>query len=58
MFETTYICTFSKMKHIQSNERNRPTNETLEHILRVSTIEVEVDFAELSSVIKHPQLSH
>jgi hypothetical protein len=42
MFGTTYICecTFSNLKHIKSKERNRLTDETLGHLLRVSTIEI------------------
>ncbi|KAF0771046.1 Uncharacterized protein FWK35_00009294 [Aphis craccivora] len=47
---TTFLCqcTFSNLKHIKSKERNRLTDETLGHILRVSTTEIQVDFTELS----------
>lgn len=51
-------CTFSNMKHIKSKESSRLTDYTLGHLLGDSTIEVEVDFAELSSVFTHPQISH
>ncbi|KAL4125892.1 hypothetical protein QTP88_010129 [Uroleucon formosanum] len=60
MFGTTYICecTFSNLKHIKSKERNRLTDETLGHLLRVSTTEIEVDFTKLSIEKPHPQVSH
>ncbi|XP_060878224.1 general transcription factor II-I repeat domain-containing protein 2-like [Metopolophium dirhodum] len=60
MFGTTYICecTFSNMKHIKSKERYRLTDETLGHLLRVSTTEIEVDFTKLSIEKPHPQVSH
>uniref|UniRef100_A0A2H8TM48 SCAN domain-containing protein 3 n=2 Tax=Melanaphis sacchari TaxID=742174 RepID=A0A2H8TM48_9HEMI len=60
MFGTTYICecTFSNMKHIKSKHRNRLTDETLSHLLRVSSSEIEVDFAALSLEATHPQNSH
>jgi len=60
MFGTTYICEciFSNMKHIKSKQRNRLTNETLSHLLRVFTSETEVDFAALLLAITHPQKSH
>jgi len=49
MFGITYICecTFSNMKHIKLKHRNRLTDETLSHLLRVSSSEIEVDFAAL-----------
>ena len=60
MFGTTYICecTFSNLKHIKSKERNRLTDETLGHLLRVSTTDIEVDFTKLSIENPHPQVSH
>ncbi|KAL4104943.1 hypothetical protein QTP88_020219 [Uroleucon formosanum] len=60
MFGTTYICecTFSNLKHIKSKERNRLRDETLGHLLRVSTTEIEVDFTKLSIEKPHPQVSH
>jgi len=53
IFGTTYICecTFSYIKHIKSKQRNRLTNyETLGHLLRVSTYEIEVDFVASSEL--------
>ena len=60
MFGTTYICecTFSNMKHIKSKQRNRLNDETLSHLLRVSSSEIDVDFAALSLAATHPQNSH
>jgi len=60
MFETTYIreCTFLNMKHIKSKYRNRLTNETLSHLLRVSSSKIEVDFDTMSLEAVHAQNSH
>jgi hypothetical protein len=57
MFGTTYIreFTFSNTKHIKSKQRNRLiTEKTFGYLLRVSTSEIKVDFAALSSAITHP----
>ena len=45
MFGSTYICesTFSVMKRLKSNARNRLADETLDSRLRLATTEVDVD---------------
>ena len=45
MFGSTYICesTFSVMKRLKSNARNRLADETLDARLRLATTEVDVD---------------
>lgn len=65
MFRTTYfyvfmfLCTFilfynMDQKHINSKERNHLTDETLSHLLYVSTSEMKVDFATLLFVATDP----
>ncbi|KAL4089745.1 hypothetical protein QTP88_024717 [Uroleucon formosanum] len=58
MFGTTYICEckFSNLKYIKSKERNRLRDETLGHLLRVSTTEIKVDFPKLYIEKPHPQI--
>ena len=49
MFGSTYICesTFSVMKRLKSNARNRLADETLDARLRLATTEVDVDVERL-----------
>ena len=49
MFGSTYICesTFSVMKRLKSNARNRLADETLDARLRLATTEVDVDIERL-----------
>jgi len=46
------------MKHIKSKYINRITNETLSHLLRVSSSKIEVDFDTMSLEAVHAQNSH
>lgn len=45
MFGSTYICesSFSKMKHIKSKERNRLSDDTLLHVIRIGCTKVNID---------------
>ena len=49
MFGSTYICesTFSVMKRLKSNARNRLADEILDARLRLATTEVDVDIERL-----------
>lgn len=54
LFGVTYNCEwFSNMK--QTKQINRLTDEILNHLLRVSTLEIELHFAALSLGVTHPQ---
>lgn len=61
MFGSSYICaesTFSSMKHIKNTLRNRLTDSSLSHLLRLSNIEIDVDIDALVSAAEAPQTSH
>lgn len=46
------------MKHIKSKQINRLTDELLSQLLRVSTSEIDVDFAAVSLAVTNAQISH
>jgi hypothetical protein len=60
MFGSTYICesTFSTMKHVKSKERNRLSDDNLNHLLRLSTSEIDIDIDMLVKNKDSLQLSH
>ncbi|XP_062415327.1 general transcription factor II-I repeat domain-containing protein 2A-like [Pungitius pungitius] len=60
MFGSTYICesSFSTMKHIKSKERNRLTDDTLFHLMRIGTTNIDIDIQSIVSQQAKPQLSH
>lgn len=60
IFGSTYLCetTFSSMKLIKSKTRNRMTDSTLSHTLRIATSKMEVDFKSLVESCDKPQSSH
>lgn len=54
-FGTNYICkctSFSNVRRIESKEKNRFTDATLSHPLRVSTSEINIYF------VADPRISH
>ncbi|KAL2089187.1 hypothetical protein ACEWY4_016086 [Coilia grayii] len=60
MFGSTYICesSFSTMKHIKSKERNRLTDETLFHLLRIGCTKIGIDIQSIVHQQAKPQVSH
>uniref|UniRef100_A0A3B1JTT5 SPIN-DOC-like zinc-finger domain-containing protein n=1 Tax=Astyanax mexicanus TaxID=7994 RepID=A0A3B1JTT5_ASTMX len=60
MFGSTYIyeSSFSTMKHIKSKERNRLTDDTLFHLMRIGTTKINIDIQSMVSQQAKPQLSH
>lgn len=60
MFGSTYICesSFSTMKHIKSKERNRLTDETLFHLMRIGCTKIDIDIQAIVSQQAKPQQSH
>ena len=60
MFGSTYRCeaTFSIMNNIKTNMRNRLTDESLRHVLRLAVTQIDIDIQSLVKEAEHPQLSH
>lgn len=60
MFGSTYLCesVFSALKFIKNQNRNRLTESSLLHLLRLSTTELEVDIRSLVNAADRPQFSH
>lgn len=60
MFGSTYICesVFSSMKHIKNNIRNRLSDTSLQHLIRLSTTATGVNFHSLVEQAQNPQHSH
>uniref|UniRef100_A0A3Q3Q094 HAT C-terminal dimerisation domain-containing protein n=1 Tax=Monopterus albus TaxID=43700 RepID=A0A3Q3Q094_MONAL len=60
MFGSTYICesSFSTMKHIKSKERNRLTDDTLFHLMRIGCTESDIDIQSIVHQQAKPQVSH
>ena len=57
MFGGTYICesTFSTMKHVKSKERNRLSDDNLNHLLRLTTSEIYINIEKL---VKNKESHH
>ncbi|XP_050515720.1 general transcription factor II-I repeat domain-containing protein 2-like [Diabrotica virgifera virgifera] len=60
MFGSTYICesTFSALKHIKCEIRNRMENDSLEACIRLTTTGIDTDVQKLVEDIRLPQISH
>ena len=60
MFGSTYKSgsAFSSMKFIKNQDRNRLTDQSLCHLLRIATTELCVDILALVNIGKRPQTSH
>ena len=60
MFGSTYICgsAFSSMKFIKNQHRNRLTDQSLCHLLRIATTELCVYIPALVNIGERPQTSH
>jgi len=60
MFENTYVCesTPSAMKQVKSKNRNRITNEKLDHSRRLATTNTGIDKGGIVSEKPRPQASH
>ena len=59
MFGSTYICErgFSIMKHIKSKGRNRLTDDTLFHLMRIGCTKIDIDFQSIVRQQAKPQVS-
>lgn len=60
MFGSTYICesSFSTMKHIKSKERNRLTDDTLFHLMRIGCTKIDINIQSIVHQQAKPQVSH
>ena len=60
MFESTYVCesTFSTVKLVESRNKNRMVNQTLDNCLRLSTTSIDIDVETIVSEKPQTHASH